>query len=35
MLTHEFNDMVTPILENISLENKEGYVLGDVNPHEL
>ena len=27
--------MVTPILENISLENKEGYVLGDVNPHEL
>ena len=35
MLTHEFNDMVTPILENISLENKEGYVLGDFNPYEL
>ena len=31
MLTHEFNDMVTPILEKISLENKEGYVIGDFN----
>ena len=31
MLTYEFNDMVTPILEKISLENKEGYVIGDFN----
>ena len=35
MLTYEFNDMVTPILEKISLENKEGYVMEDVNPYEL
>ena len=26
MLTHEFNEMLTPILEKISLENK-GYVM--------
>ena len=31
MLTHEFKDMVTPILDKISLENKEGYVMGDFN----
>ena len=31
MLTHEFNNMLTPILEKISLENKEGYVMGDFN----
>ena len=31
MLTHEFNDMLTPVLEKISLENKEGYVMGDFN----
>ena len=31
MLTHEFNDMLTPILEKIYLENKEGYVIGDFN----
>ena len=31
MLTQEFNDMVTPILDKISLENKEGYVMGDFN----
>ena len=30
MLIHEFNDMLTPILEKISLENK-GYVIGDFN----
>ena len=35
MLTYEFNDTVTPILEKISLENKEGYVMEDVNPYEL
>ena len=35
ILTHELNDMVTPILEKISLENKEGYVMEDVNPYEL
>ena len=28
MLTHQFNDMLTPILEKISLKNK-GYVMGD------
>ena len=27
MLTYEFNDMLTPILE----KNKEGYVMGDFN----
>ena len=31
MLTDEFNDMITPILEKISLENKEGYVMGEFN----
>ena len=31
ILTREFNNMLTPILENISLENKEGYVMGDLN----
>ena len=31
MLTHEFNDTITPILEKVSLENKEGYVMGDFN----
>ena len=31
MLAHEFNDMLTPILDKISLENKEGYVMGDFN----
>ena len=30
MLTHEFNEMLTPILEKISLENK-GYVMRDFN----
>ena len=30
ILTREFNDMLTPILEKISLENKEGYVMGDL-----
>ena len=30
MLTHQFNDMLTPILEKISLKNK-GYVMGDFN----
>ena len=29
MLTHKFNDMLTPILKKISPENKEGYVMGD------
>ena len=31
MLTHESNDMPTPVSENISLENKERYVMGDFN----
>ena len=31
MLTHEFNDMLTPILEKDSLENKEGYIMRDFN----
>ena len=31
MLTHEFNDILTPLLEEIYLENKEGYVTGDFN----
>ena len=31
MLTREFNEMLTPILEKIYLENKEGYVMGDFN----
>ena len=30
MLIHEFNDMLTPLLEKISLQNK-GYVMGDFN----
>ena len=31
MLTHEFNNMLTPILEKICFGNKEGYVMGDFN----
>ena len=31
MLTREFNDMLTPTLEKVYLENKEGYVMGDFN----
>ena len=31
MLAHESNDMLTPVLEKISLENKERYVMGDFN----
>ena len=31
MLTHKFKDMLTPILEKMSLENKEEYVMGDFN----
>ena len=31
MLTHEFNYMLTPIVEKISLESKEGYVMRDFN----
>ena len=31
MLMHEFNDMLTPILDKISRENKEGYIMGDFN----
>ena len=31
MLTHEFDDALTPIVEKIYLENKEGYVAGDFN----
>ena len=30
MLMH-INDRLTPLLENISLENKEGYIMGDFN----
>ena len=28
---HEFNHMLTPILEKTHLENKEGDVMGDFN----
>ena len=31
MLTHGFNDMLTPVFEIISLENKERYVMEDFN----
>ena len=31
MLMHEFNDMLTPVVEKIYLENKERYVMGDFN----
>ena len=31
MLTNEFNDMLTPISEKISLESKERYLIGDFN----
>ena len=31
MLTHKFNDMLNPILEKNYLENKKGYVMGDLN----
>lgn len=30
MLTH-INDRLTPLLEKISRENKEGYIMGDFN----
>ena len=31
MLTHEFNNMLTLILEKIYFGNKERYVMGDFN----
>ena len=31
MLTHKFKDLLTPILEKMSLESKEEYVMGDLN----
>ena len=31
MLTHKFNDMLTPTLDKNYLENKKGYVIGDFN----
>ena len=31
MLMHELNDMLTPILDKISRENKEGYIMRDFN----
>ena len=30
LLTREFNDMITPILEQIYLENNEGYEVGNI-----
>ena len=31
ILMNEFNDMLTLILERVSLENKERHVMGDFN----